>query len=76
MDMYEDDDDDGQTPGPGAYYNPHRSTTFKVKDVPERLQFFGSTVERFSNTTTNNLGKEGGAIGGATNLGPGTYNIS
>ena len=46
-DYYEDEEDDGNTPGPGSYYNPKQSTTFKVKDVPERLQFFGSTVERF-----------------------------
>jgi hypothetical protein len=47
-DYYEDDDDDGTTPGPGQYWNPKASTTFKPKHVPERLQFFGSTVERFS----------------------------
>ena len=46
-DDYYDEDDEDQPPGPGSYYNPHQSTTFKVKSVPERLQFFGSTVERF-----------------------------
>lgn len=39
------------TPGPGSYFNPATSTTFKVKKVPERLQFFGSTVERFNKGT-------------------------
>ena len=36
-DYYEDDEDDGMAPGPGSYFNPHTSTTFKVKNVPERL---------------------------------------
>lgn len=27
-DIFEDEDDEGFTPGPGAYYNPHKSTTF------------------------------------------------
>ena len=46
-DDYYDEEDDGTTPGPGAYFNPQTSTTFKSRQVPERLQFFGSTVERF-----------------------------
>lgn len=46
-DYYDDEEDEGQTPGPGQYFNHHTSTTFKIKNVPERLQFFGSTVERF-----------------------------
>ena len=50
-DEYYDEDDDGTTPGPGSYFNPQSSTTFKVKQVPERLQFFGSTVERFNRNT-------------------------
>lgn len=64
----EDDDDDGKTPGPGAYWNPQQSTTFKVKSVPERLQFFGSTVERFNEAQRlkNSL----------QNLGPGAYSVS
>lgn len=36
-DYYDEDDDEGPTPGPGAYWNPQSSTTFKVKSVPERL---------------------------------------
>jgi hypothetical protein len=28
---YYDEDDDGVTPGPGSYFNPQTSTTFKVK---------------------------------------------
>jgi hypothetical protein len=48
---YYEEDDDGTTPGPGAYFNPQNSTTFKAKKVPERLQFFGSTVERFNRNT-------------------------
>lgn len=45
---YYEEEEDGVTPGPGSYFNPQTSTTFKVKSVPERLQFFGSTVERFN----------------------------
>lgn len=45
---YEEEAEDGTTPGPGAYFNPTTATTFKPKKVPERLQFFGSTVERFN----------------------------
>jgi Sperm-tail PG-rich repeat len=47
-DYYEEEVDDGTTPGPGQYFNNQSSTTFKPKRVPERLQFFGSTVERFN----------------------------
>lgn len=37
-DYYDDEEEeDGRTPGPGSYFNPHTSTTFKVKPVPERL---------------------------------------
>lgn len=63
-DIYEDDDDDGAVPGPGAYWNPQTCSTFKVKSVPERLQFFGSTVERFNN-------KNPGISASANVLGPG-----
>lgn len=66
-DLYEDEDDEGMTPGPGAYFNPQQSTTFKVKPVPERMQFFGSTVERFN----QNLIKKGNLT-----VGPGTYTVS
>jgi hypothetical protein len=47
IDIFEDEDD-GDLPGPGAYYNPHTMTSFKTGKIPERLQFFGSTVDRFS----------------------------
>lgn len=64
QDIIDDDSDDGTTPGPGAYYNPKQST-FQIKSKPERLQFFGSTVNRFQNqqvTASENR-----------NLGPGSY---
>ena len=60
---YYDEEDDGVTPGPGSYLNPQNSTTFKVRQVPERLQFFGSTVERFNRHTRQT----------ETIPGPGTY---
>lgn len=40
-------DDDEVGPGPGAYYHPSQSS-FKPETKPQRLQFFGSTVERFT----------------------------
>ena len=63
---YDEDDDDGRTPGPGSYFNPQTSTTFKQKNVPEKHQFFGSTVERF-----NRNGKQVEQMPG-----PGTYTNS
>ena len=66
-DYYDDEEDDEQIPGPGSYFNPHQSTTFKIKAVPERLQFFGSTVERFyENTNKNKV---------PPNIGPGSYSV-
>ena len=47
VDIFEDEDDEAM-PGPGAYYNPKQQTSFKTGKIPERLQFFGSTVERFN----------------------------
>ena len=38
---------DETTPGPGYYFNQEKMTAFKPKQVPERLQFFGSTAARF-----------------------------
>ena len=38
--------------------------------MPERLQFFGSTVDRFQNNSTVKQAQ------GGPNLGPGTYTIS
>jgi len=47
LDIFEDEEEEGQ-PGPGAYFNPKTQSSFKTGKVPERLQFFGSTVDRFS----------------------------
>ena len=66
QDILDDESDDGTTPGPGAYYNPKQST-FQVATKPERLQFFGSTVNRFQEQTSAAIGK------GNENLGPGSY---
>lgn len=46
IDIFEDDDDE-EPPGPGSYYNPKTMSSFNIRKVPERLQFFGSTVDRF-----------------------------
>tara|TARA_B110000305_G_C19414841_1_gene627410 strand:+ start:1268 stop:1456 length:189 start_codon:yes stop_codon:yes gene_type:complete len=46
LDIFEEEED--QQPGPGSYYNPAAQTSFKTGKKPERLQFFGSTVERFN----------------------------
>lgn len=67
LDIFEDDDDDVQ-PGPGSYYNPHIMSSFKNSKVPERLQFFGSTVDRFGNTKPSTAD--------SSNLGPGSYTVS
>ena len=67
LDIFEDDDDDVQ-PGPGSYYNPHAMSSFKHNKVPERLQFFGSTVDRFGNTKPSTAD--------SSNLGPGHYTVS
>ena len=45
IDIFEDEED--EPPGPGSYYNPKTMSCFNVGRVPERLQFFGSTVDRF-----------------------------
>lgn len=66
-DDYYDEDEDEYAPGPGSYYNQHASTTFKVKNVPERLQFFGSTVERFQEKVDKNKLPP--------NVGPGSYSV-
>lgn len=65
IDIFEDEDD-GDMPGPGAYYNPHTMTSFKTGKIPERLQFFGSTVDRFSAVAK----KEQSLIG------PGSYTVA
>lgn len=37
------------TPGPGYYYNAKDSTSFKIRKIPEKKQFFGSSITRFEN---------------------------
>ena len=68
IDIFEDDDDDYAQPGPGAYYNPKNQTSFKTGKIPERLQFFGSTVERFGENKSN--------VHETQTVGPGTYSIN
>ena len=41
------DSDSDDAPGPGAYFKPTQNSSFIPEGKPERLQFFGSTVERF-----------------------------
>ena len=55
--------DDGDQPGPGYYVSNENITAFNPKKVPQRQQFFGSTVARFEN---------GGK--GKSKVGPGSYN--
>lgn len=45
QDVIESDDDSDTVPGPGHYT---QTSTFKIEQRPERLQYFGSTVERFT----------------------------
>ena len=65
-DVLESDDDD-VAPGPGAYFDSMKHTNFKNETKPHRLQFFGSTVERF----TDQKGKKGNE-----EIGPGTYQVA
>lgn len=70
IDIFESDDEDNQ-PGPGAYYNPQNQTSFKTGKKPERLQFFGSTVERFGeNQQKSNNGTQSNFAPG-----PGSYHV-
>ena len=46
LDVLESDSDDGTGPGPGAYFE-GQTSGFRLETKPKRLQFFGSTVERF-----------------------------
>jgi hypothetical protein len=64
QDIYEEDDEDGATPGPGYYFNPDQMTNFK-KPVPNPNQYFGSTVERFQDQQAKTKIPP--------NLGPGSY---
>lgn len=66
LDSYEGDENEDTTPGPGQYYNPGRSTCFKKEPTSEKLQFFGSTVERFADGTKAKVGE----------VGPCSYDIS
>ena len=35
-------------PGPGAYFNGFKNSSFNFKQIPESLQFFGSSAKRFN----------------------------
>jgi hypothetical protein len=37
----------GNYPGPGYYYDPYKTSSFRFKPAPEFKQFFGSKLERF-----------------------------
>lgn len=58
------EDEDGITPGPGDYQQ-DASISLNKSKKPEKLQFFGSTVERFEGDGVKNAYKQ--------NLGPGAY---
>lgn len=62
QDLLESDTDSDTVPGPGHYA---QSSTFKVDHKPERLQYFGSTVERFVDPVMRKKQN--------TTLGPGSY---
>jgi hypothetical protein len=64
QDIYEDEDDDGATPGPGYYFNQGMGGDFRKGGVNPN-QYFGSTVERFVDNNAK--------IKNPPNLGPGSY---
>ena len=64
-DIIESDSDSESAPGPGAYFKPTQNSSFQPENKPERLQFFGSTVERFADNS--NKMKAG------PDIGPGYY---
>ncbi len=66
QDILESDDED-VTPGPGQYFDAQISN-FRPETKPHRLQFFGSTVERFTEQARNKQVTE--------ELGPGHYNVT
>ena len=68
FDIFEDDDDETM-PGPGQYYNPNTMSSFNVNKIPERLQFFGSTVDRFGNVKPSTAAD-------SSKIGPGSYTVS
>ena len=66
--MERDAAEDIDIPGPGAYYNETIMSSFVNKQPHASQQFFGSTVERFS----EKMNKE--AV--ESDVGPGSYNVS
>ena len=46
-DLDETYESDGVTPGPGYYLDNSKVTCFKKNEIPKKMQFFGSTVDRF-----------------------------
>ena len=56
---------DAITPGPGTYNVEFRQTGFKRATKDEKYQFFGSTVERFSEVNRK--------LKQTRDVGPGTY---
>ena len=65
QDVIESDSDSDLAPGPGEYYKASQSA-FNQHAQPERLQFFGSTVERFVDPAIKTKGV-------STEIGPGYY---
>ena len=65
QDILESDDEE-LAPGPGHYHDGQKSA-FRPETKPQRLQFFGSTVERF--TDTNRFKKN-------DDIGPGSYQFA
>ena len=49
----ENDDEDEGIPGPGYYYNPGTNSEFSKEPYTGKMQYFGSTVERFPNQKVN-----------------------
>lgn len=57
------DESEEEMPGPGYYVQNENITSFNPKRVPQRQQFFGSTVARFEDKAR-----------AKSKVGPGTYN--
>ena len=58
-----DEDSEEDHPGPGYYISNENITAFNPKRVPQRQQFFGSTVARFEDKSRSK-----------NKVGPGSYN--
>ena len=58
----EEDEREDAIPGPGTYLSAEHASSFNVRPVPQRLQFFGSTSSRFDRKKPLNPA-----------VGPGTY---